>query len=88
MLAGAEFDDPDVGESAAAERILPGDCLDLLTAVSDRHDDPAIPWNLPSGHQEPPGRVVFFQEGDVRRHVRVDVGEVCLVHELDDEHRH
>jgi tetratricopeptide (TPR) repeat protein len=87
-LAGAELDDPGVGEAELAERIVVDDRLDVLPALADGQDDPAIPGDLSTRDEERAGRVVFLQECDVRGHVGVDFREVNLVNQLDDEHRH
>jgi hypothetical protein len=42
--------------------------------------------DLAARYQEIAGGVVPLEEGDVRGHVLVDLGEVGLVDELDDEH--
>ena len=39
-LTDAELDDPEVGHSFLAERILRGNRFDLLAALPDRQDDP------------------------------------------------
>ena len=69
-----------------AERILLHDRLNLRSTRPDREDDSAIPRNLAPRDQEVAGGVILLQELDVRRHVRVDLGEIDLVDQLDDEH--
>jgi hypothetical protein len=86
-LAGSELDDAKVSEAALVERIFLDDRLNLGPTASHRKNDPAIARDLSTGDQEMSGRVVLLQEADVRVHVRVDVGEGCLVDEFDDVHR-
>ena len=86
LLAGAELDDADVRKPVLTVRIFPDDRLDLVAALADRHDDPAVARDLPSGDDEVARRVVFLQKPDVCRHLRVNRGEIGLVDQLDDEH--
>jgi hypothetical protein len=85
-LTGPEFDDAKLGEAFLAERILPDDLFDVLPALADREDDPAIPRYLSTRNQKMAGRIIFIQNSHVRGHVRVDFGQVGPVDQLDDEH--
>ena len=85
-LARSELDDAKVGEPAGNERIVLNDRLDLLPALADREDDPAISRDLSARHEKIAGGILLIEEGDVRGHVLVDFCEVGLVNELDDEH--
>ena len=85
-LTDAELDDPEVGHSFLAERILRGNRFDLLAALPDRQDDPAVPRNLTTGHEEVARGVVLVQESHVRLHLRVDLFEGGFVAQFDYEH--
>jgi hypothetical protein len=77
-LAGAELDDPEVGETMRMERIFLDNRFDVLTTLADRQDNPAISRDLSTRDQEIAGSVILLQEDDVRGHPRVDFGEGCL----------
>src|SRR5262245_11954683 len=66
FLAGAELDDAELGETAGVEGIFGDDGLNLVAAVADREDDPAVARDFPARHQEVPRRVVLLQEAHVR----------------------
>src|SRR5918995_2454389 len=51
-LAGAEFDDAQVGEAVREKRIVPHDRLDFRPAFPDGQDDPAISRNFSTRDQE------------------------------------
>ena len=61
-LAGAKLDDPQVGETVLAERILSDDGFDLSSARTDGQDDSAVARDLAARDQEMPGGIVFLQE--------------------------
>ena len=73
-------------EPVLVERILLDQRFDLLSALADGQDDPAVARNLPAGDQERAVRVVLLEELDVRGHVRIDILQVAFVCELYDEH--
>jgi hypothetical protein len=58
----------------------------LLPALADRQDDPAGPRDLATRDQKIPRCIVLLQEGDVRRHMGVDLGEIRCVGQFDHEH--
>ena len=86
VLARSKLDDSKISQCVTMKRILGQDGLELRTRLAEGHDDAARAWDLPSLDDERPLRVVFAQVRHVRRHVRVDFGEIHLVRELDDEH--
>ena len=85
-LASSELDHPEVSQPLFAERILRRYPFDLLTALPDCQDDPAIPRNLSARHDEMARRVVLAQERHVRLHLRVDLLEGGFVGKFDDKH--
>ena len=56
-LARSELDDAKVGEPAGNERIVLNDRLDLLPALADREDDPAISRDLSARHEKIAGGI-------------------------------
>ena len=60
-LAGAELDDPELGQMVRVERILSDDLLDLPARLADRQDDPAIARDLAARDEEVAGREYFFR---------------------------
>src|SRR5688572_7018349 len=85
-LAGAELDNAKIGETVDVEGILADDFFDLPSILPHRQNDSARPRNLPARDEEVACRVVLLQESHVRRHLRVDLGQVSLVGQFDDEH--
>src|SRR5262245_47389005 len=85
-LARPELDDAKLREPVSVERVLPDDVLDLLPTFARRDDDPAVPRDFPAGDEKVARCVVLLQKRDVRRHVRVDVRQICRIRQLDDEH--
>ena len=53
-LAGAELDDPEVGETVHVKRILLDDGFDVPPALADGQDDPAVPRYLSTRDQKAP----------------------------------
>jgi hypothetical protein len=85
-LTCTELDDAKIGEAALVKRIFQDDRFDLFPALADRQDDPAVSGYLSARNQKMARGVVLLQEGDVRGHMPVNLGECCFVGELDDEH--
>ena len=86
-LACSELDNPKVRETLLAKRIFFDDGFDVPSILADGQDDPAISRYLSTRDQEVAGSVVLLQKNDMRRHMRVNCGEVGLVDEFNDEHR-
>jgi hypothetical protein len=61
-LAGSELNDPKVGEIVLVKRIFLDDGFDVLPALADGQNDPAIARYLSARDQEVTGRVVLLQE--------------------------
>jgi hypothetical protein len=85
-LTGSKLDDPEIGQALLAKRVFVDDRFDFATVPSNRQDNPAISRYLSTRDQEIARGVILLQEDDVRGHVRVNLGEVGLVYELDHEH--
>ncbi len=69
------------------KRIFIDDRFDMTSTLAYREDDPAVSRYLSSRHEKIASRVVLLQEDDVRRHVRVDVGEIRFIGKFNDKHR-
>jgi hypothetical protein len=65
-LACPELDDAKVGEPVLVKRVFSNDGFDLLPALADRQDDPAVSRYFPGGNEKIAGGVVLLQEPDVR----------------------
>src|SRR5687767_4996110 len=78
-LAGAKLDDPKLRQPERVKRVFGDDGLDLGAAARHRHDDAAVARDLPARDDEMARGIVLVQEGDVRRHVRIDLVEASLV---------
>jgi hypothetical protein len=85
-LAGAELDDPKIGETMLVKWIFLDDDFDLPPARADSQYDPAISRYLSTRDQEIAGSIVLLQEKDMGGHVRVNVGEGDLVGKFDNKH--
>jgi hypothetical protein len=83
-----EPDDPNVGQSELAQRILPHQRLELLATRGDREDDFTVARSWSSCDQEDAPRVLSSQEPDVRGGIGVDLRERHREREFDDEHAH
>ncbi len=86
-LARSELNDAKIREAMRVKRVFLDDGLDLLPILAHGQDDPSVPRDFSARDEEMSGSVILVQKRDVRGHVRVDLGEVDLVRELDDEHR-
>ena len=62
------------------------DGLDLFATSADRQDDSPVSRDLSTRDEKVTRCVVFLQEFDVRRHVRIDFSEVDLVGQFDEKH--
>jgi hypothetical protein len=85
-LTGTKFDDAKIRELVRNEWIIFHDRFDLIAAFSQCEDDSPLARDLSPRDEKLTGRIVLFQESNVRLHVRVDFGERDFVRELDDEH--
>ena len=85
-LTRAELDDSEFGESMPAERVFRNDGFNRLATRAHGHDDSAVARNLSAGDEEVAGRIVLVEKTNVPGHMRVDLGEIGFVDQLDHEH--